>query len=686
MISKIRTYPFYMVLALYLTIHADVSAAPAGGLSLFKADLEVSEDVGTANFSYGYVDSASSCGEELGCSVTLTSRNGSARAGTDYQSFRTTLRWSFGEGGFKPFSISIIDNDVLDGTRTFFVDVTNAVGIDPLSSSFSIDITDDEIACEFDPTLPSTDPNCLPPQFCPTVVDPVCGNDGVTYNNACEADVAGATVVFEGSCSDAPPTVAITSPTQGTVTIEAGQSISFASEAESPNPEFDPDFDWTFPGGIPSSSSLENPGSIRFDTPGRFTAEVTVTDLSNNKTDSDLVLITVGDAPEPDETISLTPDSDGVNRPELDMGVLTPDAEPIGQQLAIENGFSETVEFDQVRVSGSGFSIPPVPATINQAYFSKAEPLDQCVGRKALSSLPPGARCGIDITFDPSNLPPGLHAGLLTIETTVGQRTLELLAKVDGPQTLFAGGRLLNISTNGFVDPDGMVAGFIITGTEARRVVVMGENMNDLPDPELMLSDFSGDTVYALNDNWRDHPTAAQIEEELRAPGAELDSAFAITLEPGVYLAWLSGKNGQSGTGLVSVTDISAPPGSEATRLLNISTNGGVTAADAMVAGFIVSGQDSIDFVIMAERAGGSALNPKLRLTDFSGDIEFDSNNNWQDHPTASLVESLDRAPNSTVDAAFVVTLAPGVYLAWVEREDGQAGQGIVSITEVQAP
>jgi hypothetical protein len=46
---------------------------------------------------------------------------------------------------------------------------------------------------------------CQPrPDVCDTVIDPVCGCDGVTYNNQCEAAGAGIDIASHGSC-DAPP-------------------------------------------------------------------------------------------------------------------------------------------------------------------------------------------------------------------------------------------------------------------------------------------------------------------------------------------------------------------------------------------------------------------------------------------------------------------------------------------------
>ena len=40
------------------------------------------------------------------------------------------------------------------------------------------------------------------PEFCPSVYEPVCGMDGQTYSNACEAESMGVEIHHEGQCSD----------------------------------------------------------------------------------------------------------------------------------------------------------------------------------------------------------------------------------------------------------------------------------------------------------------------------------------------------------------------------------------------------------------------------------------------------------------------------------------------------
>jgi fibronectin type 3 domain-containing protein len=76
--------------------------------------------------------------------------------------------------------------------------------------------------------------------------------------------------------TDLPPTGTINSPVSN-VAIGPGQSVSFSGSGTSPNGTI-ASYNWVFPGGSPSSSSLQNPGSVSFANPGTYIASLTVTD------------------------------------------------------------------------------------------------------------------------------------------------------------------------------------------------------------------------------------------------------------------------------------------------------------------------------------------------------------------------------------------------------------------------
>ena len=101
-----------------------------------------------------------------------------------------------------------------------------------------------------------------------------------------------------------------------------------------------------------------------------------------------------------------------------------------------------------------------------------------------------------------------------------------------------------NISTRGNVgtDDDVLIGGFIITGTDAKQVVIraVGPSITGvtglLADPFLELHDESG-ALITTNDNWRDLSSDDQtvLTDNDLAPIDPAESAIVMTLDPGNY-------------------------------------------------------------------------------------------------------------------------------------------------------
>jgi len=88
---------------------------------------------------------------------------------------------------------------------------------------------------------------------------------------------------------DLVPTATITRPS-ATISIYAGDTVNFRGSATSGDSPLT--YTWSFPGGTPRSSSLQNPGNVTFNTVGTYTCTLTVTD-EDGDTDSDTVRVTV---------------------------------------------------------------------------------------------------------------------------------------------------------------------------------------------------------------------------------------------------------------------------------------------------------------------------------------------------------------------------------------------------------
>lgn len=129
-------------------------------------------------------------------------------------------------------------------------------------------------------------------------------------------------------------------------------------------------------------------------------------------------------------------------------------------------------------------------------------------------------------------------------------------------------GRAGNISTRGPVSTGNvLIGGFIVGGNQTKEVVVraLGPSLASsgvsgaMSDPTVELRDASGNLVDS-NNNWGDHPKAAQIQSEGLAPNQPVESALQVTLNPGNYTAIVRGANGTTGVGLVEIYDLSPAP------------------------------------------------------------------------------------------------------------------------------
>jgi arylsulfate sulfotransferase len=255
------------------------------------------------------------------------------------------------------------------------------------------------------------------------------------------------------------------------------------------------------------------------------------------------------------------------------------------------------------------------------------------------------------------------------------------------------GPQALNLSTRGLVSvgDNVLIGGFIITGTTPKSIVLrgLGPSLSDfglpdvLTDPVLSVYN-SSHALIASNDDWQSDPNHFIIEANGLAPANLLESATVQTLAPGAYTVVITGKDANSGIGLVELYDLS--PLSNST-LGNMSTRGSVgTGDDVLISGFIVGDVGSSTVIV---RALGSSLtgfgvsgvlsDPTLTIYDSNG-TAIATNDNWQDNVDAVDIQKNGLVPPNASESALVLHLPAGKYTAIVSGANGGTGVALAEV------
>jgi len=230
-----------------------------------------------------------------------------------------------------------------------------------------------------------------------------------------------------------------------------------------------------------------------------------------------------------------------------------------------------------------------------------------------------------------------------------------------------------------------LIGGFIITGTQQKRVIVraIGPSLSGifpdaLADPILELHDSSGSLIMS-NDNWRDNQEAEIIATGI-PPTNDLESAIVATLSANssAYTAIVRGAADGTGIGVVEAYDLNQAVDS---KLANISTRGFVqTGDDVLIGGIIVLGQSPLRVIVRAIGPSlpvpGVLADPTLELHDGNGALIV-ANDNWRDTQEAEIIAT-GIPPTNDLESAIVQNLSPGNYTAIVRGSGGATGVAVV--------
>jgi len=372
--------------------------------------------------------------------------------------------------------------------------------------------------------------------------------------------------------------------------------------------------------------------------------------------------------------------NDGTLSPGLSPGKITLNGNYTQESTGVLNieigGYTAVTEYDQFAVSGSAALAGTLNLTLINGFRPKVNDVFQILTYGSFT----GGFTTINFT--------GLTAQVIY---AAGGITIKVLTVPDIP---------LNIATRLLVNPDPnqLIGGFIITGTQPKKVIIraIGPSLaaffnGVLADPTLQL--FQGNTLLVSNDNWKIRDSdgssqQAEVEATTVPPSNALESAIVATLAPGAYTAVLRGKGNTSGIAVVEAYDLDQNAKS---KLANIATRGLVgTNENVMIGGFITGGNGQADSKVVIRAIGPSLAafgipnvlqDPLLELHNQNG-TTIQTNDDWQQTQAAEISRT-GLAPTDPRESAMVTTLPDGNYTAIVRGKNNATGVAVVEVYSV---
>ena len=301
----------------------------------------------------------------------------------------------------------------------------------------------------------------------------------------------------------------------------------------------------------------------------------------------------------------------------------------------------------------------------------------------------------------------GADMGYYTVVVASGGTAIESAAAILTVATPGVEGRLINVSTRGFVPAGGaLTPGFVLAGGGAKRLLVRGVGptlarfglAGVLADPRLEVVPLGSVASLAANDDWAASQALATTATAVGAfalDAASRDSALLTDLAAGgagYTVRITTAAATASGLALAEVYD--ADPAGSPARLINVSTRGFVgSGAEALVPGFVIGGAGPRQLLIRAVGPGlapfgvtGLLNDPQLSVAPLGRAAPVAANDNWGGAPgliAAFAAVGAFGLPAGSGDAAVVVWLPPGAYTVTVSGVGGATGVALVEIYDM---